>query len=290
MLEAALPGGRFRNRRAVGGRWLDAGGSDDTWGRALVALAAAAIRAPGMGRRADALARFRHAAARFRSPWPRSNALAVLAAVTVLEAIPSQPESAGLLERAVAELGGTGGDPDWPWPEERLAWANALLPEARIAAGAALSDDSLAREGLELLGWLVRAERQGEHFSFAPVGGWARGEPRPGFDQQPIEAGSMAQACERALSLTGDPAWRVEVERAAAWFLGENDVGVSLYDSSSGGCRDGLERDAANGNQGAESTLAMIAAFQAAARSAATTSAPTTLAMPTQQSAAPYVR
>jgi len=285
-----LPNGRFRNRRAIDGRWLDNGGSDDTWGRALVALAAAATCEAEVDRGEEALARFLHAAPTFFSPWPRSNGLAVLAAVAVLETIPSQPEASALLERAVAGLGAIGADREWPWPEPRLAYANALLPEARIAAGAALSDGVMLGSGLDLLTWLARVEAGEDHFSFTPASGWAPGEPRPGFDQQPIEAGTMALACERALAVTGDASWAALVQRAAAWFLGDNDVGVALYDPASGGCCDGLERNGCNANQGAESTLAMIAAFQSAARSAAITSAPATVAAPTQRSAAPYVR
>jgi hypothetical protein len=38
--------------------------------------------------------------------------------------------------------------------------------------------------------------------------------------------------------------------------LGRNDLGFALYDSSTGGCSDGLHVDRVNENQGAESTLA----------------------------------
>lgn len=292
---AALPDGRFRNRRAVGGRWLDEGGSDDTVGRALLALGAAGARGTGEQRR-SALSLLEAAAPRYASPSPRSNALAVLAAVEVLEAVPGHDGAGSLIERAVPHLGRMSRAPMWPWPEHRLAYANALLPEALIAAGSALGDASLLGEGLVLLHWLVGIESSGDHFSFAPVGGWGPEEPRPGFDQQPIEAGAMADACLRAFRATGDPHWADETRRAAAWFLGANDVGASLLDEESGGCRDGLEPDGCNANEGAESTLAMIAALQAAraaeaaqaaAWSASRTSAATTVAAPTQRSAAP---
>ena len=296
--EAALPDGRFRNRRARGGRWLDEGGSDDTVGRALLALAAAGARGTEEQDR-RALSRFELAAPAYASPSPRSNALAVLAAVEVLDATPGHEAAGILLERAVPRLGRMHSGSSWPWPEHRLAYANALLPEALIAAGATLGETHLLEEGLALLDWLVAVESRERHFSFTPVGGWAPGEPRPGFDQQPIEAGAMAEACLRALEATGDPRWARDTHLAAAWFLGANDVGASLLDPESGGCRDGLERDGCNTNEGAESTLAMIAAFQAAraadvsqaaARSASRTSETATVAAPTQRSAAPYVR
>jgi hypothetical protein len=46
--------------------------------------------------------------------------------------------------------------------------------------------------------------------------------------------------------------------RAFSWFTGENELGVSLYDPSTGGCRDGLHADRPNENQGAESTISFL--------------------------------
>ena len=46
------------------------------------------------------------------------------------------------------------------------------------------------------------------------------------------------------------------------WFLGDNDAGTPLYDPVTGGGYDGLHVDGRNANQGAESTLAMIATLQ----------------------------
>jgi hypothetical protein len=43
--------------------------------------------------------------------------------------------------------------------------------------------------------------------------------------------------------------------------LGRNDLGLSLYDPKTGGCRDGLHTDRVNQNQGAESTLAYLIAL-----------------------------
>jgi hypothetical protein len=98
-----------------------------------------------------------------------------------------------------------------------------------------------------------------------PARGWARGDPRPGFDQQPIEVAALADACARAHEVTGEPRWLRGVELSAAWFLGSNDSGQVMYDPQGGGGYDGLEQGGRNENQGAESTLAMISTFQLAA-------------------------
>jgi hypothetical protein len=81
---------------------------------------------------------------------------------------------------------------------------------------------------------------------------------RARFDQQPVEAQTMASACLEAYRSTGDTRWRNEAQRSFEWFLGRNDLNLPLYDSTTGGCRDGLHPDRPNENQGAESTLAFL--------------------------------
>ena len=74
----------------------------------------------------------------------------------------------------------------------------------------------------------------------------------------------MADACARADAVTGDTSWRRGIELAAGWFLGANDAGAVMWDSETGGGYDGLDADGANLNEGAESTLALIATMQQA--------------------------
>ena len=68
----------------------------------------------------------------------------------------------------------------------------------------------------------------------------------------------MISACLEAHRATGDKRWRKEARRAFEWFLGRNDLNLSIYDPISGGCRDGMHPDRLNENQGAESTLAFL--------------------------------
>ena len=260
--DARLPNGGFRNRRSYDGTWADDGGSDDSQGRAIWALGSVVRRGPTSWMRSAGLDMF-DGQPEFHSASPRSNAFAVLGATDVLASSPSHGHARLILEQCVGHIP-VGDDASWPWPEERLAYDNARIPEALLAAGALLPNEGLVETGLSLLEWLVAAEMGDGHFSFAPVGGWAPREPRPGFDQQPVEAAALADACSRAFSLTGDEKWNDLVERAARWFVGANDAGVALYDPQTGGCRDGLTPEGANQNQGAESTLAALAALQQA--------------------------
>ena len=260
---AQLPGGGFHNRRRWDGAWTDKVGSDDSQGRALWALGSAVHRGPTPSMRQVGLHLFARSS-EFDSPFSRANAYAVLGAAEIVRASPEHEAAWRILERCAGRIPVVSHDARWPWPEERLTYDNARIPEALLAAGACTGDDFLLNAGLRLLEWLVATETRSGCFSFTPVGGWAPGERRPGFDQQPIEAAAMADACSRAFSLTADERWRDLVERAACWFAGDNDGAAALYDAETGGCRDGLTPEGTNQNQGAESTLAALAALQQA--------------------------
>jgi hypothetical protein len=66
----------------------------------------------------------------------------------------------------------------------------------------------------------------------------------------------------RAVTVTGDSSWLAAVEMCVAWFLGDNDAKIALLDEQTGGGCDGLKPAGRNGNQGAESTMAMISVLQ----------------------------
>ncbi|MCI0377428.1 MAG: hypothetical protein L0215_07470, partial [Gemmataceae bacterium] len=99
---------------------------------------------------------------------------------------------------------------------------------------------------------------------FVPIGSngfYPRGGTRARFDQQPVEAHAMVSACLAAQACTGESKWGQQAHLAFDWFLGRNDLHLSLYDPATGGCRDGLHSDRLNQNEGAESTLAFLLAL-----------------------------
>ena len=135
-----------------------------------------------------------------------------------------------------------------------------------MAAGRALGDEALVSEGLRLLDWLVGVEHGENGFSFTPVGGRGPESLSPGFDQQPIEAWAMADACLLAFEIEGGERWATATEDAAMWVMGRNDTHGVLYDPATGAGFDGLEADGVNQNRGAESTLAVLGALDALRR------------------------
>jgi hypothetical protein len=198
-------------------------------------------------------------------------AFAALGASEFLRATPNHEGARQLLEAAVALLDRENVSEQWRWPEDRLTYANAVLPEAMIAAGVYLGDERIVGRGLDQLKWLLEMETPRGHLSVTPSGGRGPGEDHQLFDQQPIEVAAMSDACVRALNLTGDPLWRLGRELCEMWFMGHNDLGAVMFDHRTGGGYDGLTCDGPNLNQGAESTIALLTTLQHARRVALTT-------------------
>src|SRR4051812_18163985 len=148
----SLDGG-YRNRMNQRGRWEDRPTLEDCWGRSLWALGTAATHAEFDWVRQVALAQFERAGRR-RSPWPRAMAFAAVGAAELLAAKPDHGEARALLAAAGDMLDGLDNSTAWPWPEPTLTYANAVIPEAMIAAGSLLDRPPLLRQGLDLLGWL----------------------------------------------------------------------------------------------------------------------------------------
>jgi hypothetical protein len=242
--------------------WQDTPVSDDCWGRAIWGLGTA------VGHSRDTEVRNRcfdafEVAAQARSFSLRSMCFAALGAGEVLQVDEGNHTARDLLvDMTSMFVFHPDGKGTWKWPENRLSYSNALLPEAMMVCGSLLGYPALEARGVNLLEWLLEVETLDDHLSVTPVGGRGMGDKGPQFDQQPIEVAAIADAAMRAAILTGDDAWEHVVDMAVNWFLGNNDSGHSMIDLHTGGGYDGLRIDGVNLNQGAESTLAMVSTMQ----------------------------
>jgi hypothetical protein len=253
--------GAFHNRLDFDRTWTDQPGLGDWWGRALWGLGTAAARSPVLWIRQEALLAFALGAS-CRSTDRRAMVFAALGAAELLRADPDNETAAELLADATIAIGTPSPDPRWPWPEDKLTYANAALAEVLIAAGDLLDDPPALAAGLRMLTWLLTIQLSDGHLSVLPSAGWQRGSPRLRHDQQPIEVAALADACATAATVTGDQIWHTGQRQSIAWFLGDNDVGQVMWDSATGGGYDGLTLHGPNLNQGAESTLALISTLQ----------------------------
>jgi glycosyltransferase involved in cell wall biosynthesis len=260
--------GRFRNFLRYDRRWNEAEGSEDCHGRALWGLGTVLGRSQDQGLRSAAGRLFEFSlpvALEFSSP--RAWAYSLLGIQEYLGSYPGDRDAQkvrSVLSQRLLEMYESIQRPDWQWFENVLAYGNARLPQAMLLVGSACADDRMVSAGLESLDWLLAQQRCETNGHFVPIGSqgfYRQGGDKARFDQQPIEAAGAVSACLQAYRITGDGRWRSEAWSAFNWFLGDNDLQLPLYDSVSGGCRDGLHPDRANENQGAESTLSFLMAL-----------------------------
>jgi len=260
--------GRFKNFLGYDRRWNEPVGSEDCHGRALWALGTVLGISEDRGLRGAAGRLFElslPAVVEFSSP--RAWAYSLLGIQEYLSSFPGDRDAQRVrsgLSRRLLEMYESIQRPDWKWFENVLAYGNARLPQSLLVAGAACSDDRMICAGLESLDWLSNIQHCETNGHFVPIGSegfYRKDAEKARFDQQPLEAAGAVSACLQAFRVTGDSCWRSEAWSAFNWFLGDNDLQLPLYDSATGGCRDGLHPDRANENQGAESTLSFLMAL-----------------------------
>lgn len=175
------------------------------------------------------------------------------AAVGAFEVLRSEPGHAGalrLMTDARTMLGHQFPDEAWPWPESCLTYANAV-PEALIVIGTALDDDATLQKGLSCSPG--SSSRRPAVSTVGDAGRWLGYSERRASRVRPaVDRGRRAG---RGLlppgTWTREPSWARHGPVCVAWFLGWNDLGLALFDPTTGGGYDGLFADCVNLNEGA---------------------------------------
>ncbi|HVM72466.1 MAG TPA: glycosyltransferase family 4 protein [Anaerolineales bacterium] len=257
---------RFRNFMDYQRHWLEERGSDDSHGRALWALGTILGRSnmPMLQNMASRVFQ-QSLSAIVETTSPRAWAFALIGIHEYLRRFTGDRRASQIREELAGRLLSlykANRVDGWNWFEDKLTYCNAILPHAMLVSGSSMPNTEITEVGLESLGWLAklqRADAEGKHF--IPIGSngfYPKSGERARFDQQPVEAQAMVSACLEAQRIAQGKYWHTEARRAFEWFLGRNDLHLSVYDPITGGCRDGLHPDRLNENQGAESTLAFL--------------------------------
>jgi glycosyltransferase involved in cell wall biosynthesis len=260
--------GRFRNFLRYDRQWQEEIGSEDSHGRALWALGTVLGHSEDPSLRGAAGRLFEAAVpAALTFTSPRAWAFSVLGMQAYLDWFPGDRVIQGArnaLANRLLDIYERSHSETWQWFEKSLSYSNARLSQALLIAGWRSDNKRMIDVGCESLKWLVSAQHRSDEEIFVPIGSrgfFAEGGEKARFDQQPVEACSTISACLQAYRLTNEKCWLDEAWCAFRWFLGENDLQVSLYDPTTGGCKDGLHPDRVNENQGAESTLSFLMAL-----------------------------
>jgi hypothetical protein len=262
--------GLFRNFMSYERLWLEEKGSEDSHGRALWGLGVAVALGRNEGQvshAADLFQRALPAVEHFSSPRAVAFAIIGIHAFLSRKRENNQIETmCKILSNKLMQWFRNLSSQDWPWCEQTLTYDNARLPQALLLSGQWLGDDEMLQTALRVLNWLktIQHDESGRYFAAIGNHGWfTRGGDKSQFDQQPIEACAMADACIEAFNITRDEEWITYAYRCLNWYQGDNELHIPLYDHTTGGCRDGLRAQGANENQGAESTLCWLMALLA---------------------------
>jgi len=255
--------GRFRNFMTYARQWVEEVGSEDAHGRALWGLGKSVAFLDNPGQLAMSTALFKQAlkpVEHFLSP--RAVAFALVGIHAYLHKFSGDSEVRHVREILADRLFNQfkrNASENWPWLENTLNYANGKLPHALLLSGQWMQHSDMIDMGLRSLKWLLSIQTEDGHF--VPIGnnGWyEQGGSKARFDQQPIEAHTMIEACVEAFNVTREKTWIDNAVMCFNWYLGHNDLNMSLYDPKTGGCRDGLMADGINQNEGAESSLAWL--------------------------------
>jgi glycosyltransferase involved in cell wall biosynthesis len=236
--------------------------SDDCIGRAIWALGATIRLAQDEGCRRLARDMLMRALPSTLTLGPRGAALAMLGLTNHLVVEPESDELRRSLSRLTDLLLGRYQEQateDWRWFEPTLTYDNATLPLALFKSYAVTAERATLRVARESLEFLEEKCFEAGRLVLVGNAGWhSRGGPKAEADEQAIDAAALVLAFRGAYLATHERHYLRRMREAFAWFLGENRLGLPLYDFTTAGCRDGLGAAHVNLNQGAESTLCFL--------------------------------
>ncbi len=257
--------GTFRNFLSFNRNYLDEVGSEDAFGRTIWALGYLLGHAPNDAYYQSGRLVFFDAAPNFEKLQSiRGIANTVIGISYYLRSNPGDESMIVQLRNLAGKMIRQYNDntsADWKWFEPVLAYDNGMLPLALLHAAEILNDDKIKETALAAMGFLTEITLKGDYLTIIGSDEWYKKDgKRSRFSQQPIDAMAMVLMFHQAFHLTGDKEYLKKLFTSFMWFLGENELRLSLFDFETKGCCDGLEHYGVNRNQGAESSLAYLIA------------------------------
>jgi glycosyltransferase involved in cell wall biosynthesis len=255
--------GTFRNFLSFSRNFLDEIGSEDSFGRTIWALGYLLGNAPNDAYYQTGKLIFFNAAPNFEKLKSiRGIANTMIGISYYLKSNPSDEKMTERLRNLTKMLIGHYEDNrtgDWKWFEPLLAYDNGILPLSILHAVEILNDTKITQIAIESMDFLTNITMKDNYLSIIGNEKWYKKDgERSMFAQQPIDAMAMILMYHQAFHLTNDKDYLHKLYTCFLWFLGENDLRMSLYDFETQGCCDGFEKYGVNRNQGAESTLAYL--------------------------------
>lgn len=255
--------GTFRNFLSFSRVFLDEVGSEDSFGRTIWALGYLLANAPNDAYYQTGKLIFFDASQNFENLHSiRGIANTILGISYYLLSNPNDDSITERLRNLANKLVKhyeENSSPGWKWFEPLLAYDNGILPLALLHSAEILKDDKITETALETMNFLTEIALKDGYLSIIGNEKWYRKDgERSMFAQQPVDALAMVLMYHQAFHLTKDKEYLNKLFACFMWFLGENDLRMSLFDFETKGCCDGFENYGVNRNQGAESSLAYL--------------------------------
>lgn len=255
--------GTFKNFLSFNRNFLDQVGSEDSFGRTIWALGYLMSNAPNDAYLQTGKLVFFNAAPNFEKLKSiRGIANTIIGICYYLSANPSDDSMTERLRNMAQKLVvhyKENETKEWKWFEALLAYDNGILPLAMLHAAKVLNDNEVNKIALASMDFLSKHTLTDDYLSVIGNEEWYKREgERSVYAQQPIDAMAMILMFHQAYQLTGNEDYINKLYTSFLWFLGENDLRMSLYDFETKGCCDGFESYGVNRNQGAESSLAYL--------------------------------
>jgi hypothetical protein len=150
---------------------------------------------------------------------------------------------------------------DWDWFEDRLTYANSILPEAMLYAYLITAEPTFKKVALKSFDFLLDKMFVNGHFKVISNNGWYQKNAEPQqYGEQPIDVNCTIQTLDIFYKTFGMQKYKNMMKVAFSWFLGRNHLKQTMYNPITGGCYDGLEKENVNLNQGAESSICYLIA------------------------------
>lgn len=261
-LEKAYESGGFHNDMNFNGRWIDKPGYGEWFGRAVSALGEGRIRGVSEDK---IICRTLFQGALEKILQVNS----IRCKAHIISGLSWSEEGSDSVRNLSEELVKNFIDNSngyWKWFEQGLYYDNGKLPQALFEAYKVTNNDrflNVARESLDFL--IDKSYDSDRNFFMFPGtnGWWKRNKSWELFDEQPVDAGSIVEACVTAHQVTKDKKYLDWANTAWGWYEGRNLLGLSMVDEETGGVRDGLHEDRVNLNEGAEAVLSYLLAGMA---------------------------
>lgn len=147
----------------------------------------------------------------------------------------------------------------WLWFEDYLTYCNGVLPQAMFALYQHTADRKALKIAYDSLNFLNNILFRQGYLNIIGNDGWCyRNREVALFDQQPVDAASIAFACIEAYESIAEVEFLELAILAHKWYRGKNIHALPLYNKETGGCYDALTPEGVNLNQGAEAVLSLL--------------------------------